>query len=153
MNYRHNNNLLFYRHVLAPITIGGLIYLLFRADTLLMFRWIEIVGMDTYLYNIRSCFSSIKITDISILLYSVPDGLWVYSLTAFMLFVWKGELSKHSAAWLLIGPVLATGGEIAQGLGLINGTFDLYDLVLCAIGSIAPIVVLRDKRFAFLCGR
>lgn len=33
-------------HVLLPLLVGGLIYLAWRSQTLLMFRWAEVTGLN-----------------------------------------------------------------------------------------------------------
>lgn len=135
-------NLLFY-HVIMPITFGGIIYLLFRADSLMMFRWIDAIGVVSILDDMRAYCQSIQTDKLSWLFFSLPDGLWVYSFTSFMLIVWGSKFSRHSLFWISIGPALALGGEMGQALRLVSGTFDSIDLLFCLIGSILPILILN----------
>ena len=136
-----NLNLLFC-HVIIPITFGGIIYLLFRSDSLMMFRWADAIGVKPVLDNMRVYCTTIQMDNLNWFFFSVPDGLWVYSFTSFMLIVWGLKFSRHSIVWISIGPLLALGSEIGQALGLVRGTFDSTDLLLCLIGSILPVVIL-----------
>jgi hypothetical protein len=62
-----------------------------------------------------------------------------------MFLVWGRKLSRSSFLWVSIGPLLALGGEIGQAFGVVRGTFDPADLILCLIGSFLPLVVLFPK--------
>ena len=128
--------------VIIPITFGGIIYLLFRADSLLMFRWADAIGIKPALDNMRVFCMTIQMDKMSWFFFSLPDGLWAYSFTSFMLIVWGLKFSKHSIFWIAIGPILALGGEIGQAFGVVKGTYDLTDLVLCLIGSVLPVIII-----------
>ena len=132
-------------HVIMPITFGGMIYLLFRAKSLLMFRWVDTIGAEPFLDHMRAYCATSSTDNFHWFFYSLPDGLWVYSLTAFMLLVWERRLSRSSFLWVSIGPLLALGGEIGTARGIVIGTFDPTDSILCLIGSFIPLVVLFPK--------
>ena len=134
-------SLLFY-HVIIPITFGGIIYLLFRVDSLMMFRWADAAGIKPALDNIRIYCMTMQMDSLSWFFFSLPDGLWVYSFTSFMLIVWDLKFSRHSILWITIGPILALGGEIGQAFGVVKGTYDSTDLVLCLIGSVLPVIII-----------
>lgn len=144
---------LLFAHVVVPITCGGMIYLLFRAKSLLMFRWADAIGIEPFLDHMRSYCTAISLDDFHWFFYSLPDGLWVYSLTTFMFLVWGRELSRESFFWISIGPLLALGGEIGQAFGVVRGTFDPTDLVLCLIGSFLPLVLLFPENQRILSSR
>lgn len=145
-----SNSLSFFMHVIMPIAFGGLIYLLFRAKSLLMFRWACAIGLEPYLDYMRAYCATFSIDNFHWFFYSLPDGLWVYSLTAFMLLVWGRKLSRSSFFWVSIGPLLALGGEIGQAFGVVIGTFDPTDIILCLIGSFLPHVVLFPKTSKYI---
>lgn len=82
-----------------------------------------------------------------LVLYSVPDALWTYALTAAMARIWSTRVSLQSAPWLAIGVAIGCGGELLQLIGLLPGTFDVVDLLLCAAaGLLAFIRSLRSLR-------
>jgi len=137
-------NLLFC-HVIIPISIGGIIYLFFRSDSLMMFRWADAIGVKSVLDNIRIYTTTIQMNNMNWFFFSLPYGLWVYSFTSFMLIVWELKFSRHSIFWIFIGSSLALGGEIGQALGVIRGTFDPTDVMLCLIGSILPFLIFFNQ--------
>ncbi len=113
--------------------IGGLIYLAFRSESLLMFSWVRNVGIESLVEHLRVmmrpyCPSSEWI------LFSLPDGLWVLSYVILMAAVWRFQIREH---WIMIGliPTIAICSELLQALGMFPGTFDVSDL-LTYIGSL-----------------
>ena len=60
---------------------------------------------------------------------NLPDGLWVYSFTSVMLIVWQGSVSRDNILYVTIPLILAVVSEVGQFLGLIMGTFDVFDLL------------------------
>lgn len=43
--------------------------------------------------------------------------------------------------WVCVGGVLGAGGEIGQAVGIVPGTFDLMDLVLCVMAAVVAALV------------
>jgi len=142
VKHKHLKLNLLFCHVIIPITFGGIIYLLFRADSLMMFRLADAIGVKPVLDDIRIYCTTIQVDNLKWFFFSLPDGLWVYSFTSFMLIIWGLKFSRHSIFWISIGPLLALCGEMGQAFGVVRGTFDPTDLLLCLIGSILPVVIL-----------
>lgn len=115
--------------VALPIAIGASIYLLFRTTSLLVFQWLIAVGLFDVTISVRGYFSQIQLADW--LLYCLPDGIWVYALTNWMILIWEG---CPPAPWLLIGLILGVGGEIGQALSIVPGTYQHLDLVFYCLG-------------------
>lgn len=42
--------------VIAPLIVGGLIYILFRPETLIMFDWFEKAGLLQFIQDLRTSF-------------------------------------------------------------------------------------------------
>ena len=123
-----------------PLIIGTLIYLLFRSTDLIVFEWLESLG----LIDIVLCFRQlIKIYNIELpnwVVYSLPDGLWVMSITFFMSFIWRGFNSPESIFFVLSGFLLSSGMELLQYFKYLKGTFDYVDLIICSICSMLTIL-------------
>ena len=141
MKHTHLKLNLLFSHVIIPITFGGIVYLLFRSDSLTMFRWADAIGVKPVLDDMRVHCTTTQMDNLNWLFFSLPDGLWVYAFTSFMLIVWGFKFSRHSMFWISIGPLLALGGEIGQAFGVVRGTFDPTDLLFCWIGSILPFAI------------
>jgi len=133
-------------HVIVPTMLGGIIYLLFRQDSLLMFRWVDALGAGPILDVMRSHLKTVDTSDFQWFFYSLPDALWVYSFTTYMVFIWGMRLSMQSGLWLALPLCMAAGSEIGQGLGVVAGTYDAMDLALCFVGAALPLVLLIRRR-------
>jgi len=111
----------------------------------MMFRWADAIGVKPVLDNMRVYCTTIQFENLNWFFFSLPDGLWVYSFTSFMLIVWGLKFSRHSIFWISIGPSFALCGEMGQALGVVRGTYDPTDLLLCLIGSILPAAILLTQ--------
>ena len=132
-------------HVITPIIIGGFIYILFREENLLMFSWFMSIGLD----NLINDFRDVVILQNQIpdwVTYSLPDGIWIYSLTSLMLIIWSRDLSKFKYLWLLIGPTIAITLEFGQLLNIFSGTFDSLDLLFYFCGSGLPFLIFNQNK-------
>ena len=129
----------FFLHVVLTMFVGGVIYVLFRSDTLLMFRWFEFLKLDKLVYSIREyTFYYRKYIPESIL-FSLPDCLWVYSFTMFLSFYFKNIFMIMIPC---IGSVLT---EIGQ-LWFVPGTFDIMDvLYMLAATGIALFFIYKHR--------
>lgn len=132
-----------FQHIFIPLSIGCVLYILFRADGSLMFKWFDILGLSKMLN--QSHFITFPFRQIipTWAIYSLPDALWTYSLTTTMIFNWNSTFNKSSCPWILIGPFLAILSELAQYLGLLKGTFDIVDLIICFIASILALTHIK----------
>ncbi len=118
---------------ILPISIGTLIYLLFRPLHLTVFHWVSTIGLYSSVIKARALF------DIGYLIpgwviYSLPNGLWAYSFMFFMSFIWGDVNSLGKILFIVLVAFLSVGSELGQLFGLIPGTFCLADVVTYAIG-------------------
>jgi hypothetical protein len=123
-------------HVILPLLSGTAVYLLWRSPTLLVFSWVRASGVDGIVMTIRAIVRPMVELLPGWFLYSLPDGLWVYSFTAFLLATWRGTPpSVATFAWLLAPTTLAVGGEVLQAFRVVPGTFDIADIMMCTLGG------------------
>lgn len=133
-------------HVIVPITSGGLIYICWRQPVLLMFGWLREVGLEPLTSDIRDLATPAGNFLPPWFVYSLPDGLWVYALTAFMILIWSSIDSFGSKVlWLALGFILGVGSELGQLTGIVPGNFDYLDLVVVAVAPIAAFVLTSNK--------
>jgi len=111
--------------------IGGLIYLLWRSDEMIMFNCADAIGILPLIYDARVIFGGFSEYIPNIILFSLPDAVWVYSGTAFFSRLWLDESPVIHILWSSIFAALAVGSELGQLAGLVPGTFDIADLLLC----------------------
>lgn len=123
-------------HVWLPILAGGLIYICWRDPDLLMFRWFRAVGLGNMVNHLRAAAVASQPSLPRWFVYCLPDGLWVYALTAFMARVWGGSGSSVFAmAWISLGLVIGAGSELGQLAGIVPGAFDRVDLLFSGFAA------------------
>lgn len=115
---------------------GGTIYLLFRPTSLLMFDWIDRIGIKQPISSARDAAGPYAHLAHSCLLNSLPDALWLLSLMVMIDLVWEG-FPRTSLPLLCATVVVSISIECAQARWPRLGTFDWCDVVaLCGVASI-----------------
>jgi hypothetical protein len=120
---------------------GGLIYVLFRTATLKMFGWYETVGLGGLTNELQKLTFQFANESPEWILFSLPDGLWIFSYVTLILVIWQNTVSIKNIFWILVIPILAIGSEVGQLFGLIIGTFDFVDLLLYILGMTLPFII------------
>lgn len=127
--------------VLVPIAVGATIYLVWRTPTILLFDWINVAGFHQPLMRLRAWMHPFRTGLPNVIVFSLPNALWVYAVTAFNVEVWRRQpTSVSKIAWCGIGPLLALAAEIGQWMALVPGTFDIIDLVTIVIATLTAVV-------------
>ena len=106
--------------------IGGLIYIVFRAETIRMFIWADYLGLSNWVNRIRTLCEDIYVNDF--IRYSVPDGLWLLAYLLIIDIIWN-ESNIFKTAFIYVLPIIAILLEFMQLFGLFHGVFDIYDLI------------------------
>ncbi len=125
-------------HVIFPIIIGGLIYILFREKNLLMFEWFTFLRLDFIVNFLRENLYKYRNYIPKSLLFSLPDALWVYSFTMFLSFYYENKLLLSI---IFVGSLIV---EILQ-LWFVIGTFDFYDVLYMFILFLVALYVINKK--------
>jgi hypothetical protein len=128
------------------LLLGGLVYISFRQDTLKMFSWFDRVNLSEVISELR--LFTLPLTDHlpNWFLYSLPDGLWLFSYLSVLLVVWDNTISKQNIHWLLLVPAVAVFSEIGQLFGVVPGTFDIFDLTFYLGGTVLPILIFTNSK-------
>ena len=131
-------------HIILPLFIGGLIYLSFRSTTLNMFKWFELLSLSNFINSLRETLYPIKSILPEWTIYSLPDGLWVYSFSSSFIIIWNEDF-EMAKPWLIIPLFLGAFAEIFQYFKILPGTFDLIDFFVCITASILSIYFVKLK--------
>lgn len=115
---------------------GGMIYLAFRNDSLLMFRWADNLGFHDVIYSMREATKTMYIPNF--IKSCLPDGLWSIS---YILIV-DAVVDNHTILWAISLPLIALLLEILQGFRIIGGVFDWGD-VLCYVIPLLIFVIIK----------
>ncbi len=137
-SFSHRSNHLFkitfFSLSFFAVFAGGLIYILFRPAEPVFFNWFYAAGFENWLYAVREQSLSIGSFLPQWIVYSLPNGLWVFAYTTIVLSIWTGSNSFLKYFWFLSIPVLVFGFELLQLTGKLQGTFCLSDILWSAIG-------------------
>lgn len=136
-----------FAHVFLPLLAGLSIYMLFRAQSLIIFDWFVGTGLWEFVELLRARSAALNDLIPGFMIFSLPDALWVYSLTSLMLIIWNGSGGTSRLIWISLGLILGAGAEIGQLLGLVRGTFDAVDLLLCIVAAVASLVLIAPQAF------
>ena len=129
----------YFIHVGLPLFLATLIYILFRADTLFLFTWLDELGLKTLVNAVRQPFVGLSNHIPQILLYSFPDAAWSYAFTALMTLYWRDDPSTVKWIWIAFAAMMGVASELGQLFGVLNGTFDLVDLIAYIVAPIAAL--------------
>lgn len=134
------------KHLTTPLflfMIGGLIYVLFRTDSIRFFDYLTYVGLDKPLSNIRSITLPMYQFIPEWIIYSLPDGLWLFSFSLLVNIIWSKEDRLRFWFWTLLFPCTAIIWELGQAFQVFNGTFDWIDTIIYL--SVTFIIIKRNQ--------
>lgn len=140
------NNILI---VILPLIIGCVLYLFFRAENLILFKWIDYLGLSNYINEIRNLSLIKNITLPNWIVYNLPDGLWIFSLTYLVIYLWDFKINKHSILWIISAPIIGISTEFFQLAKSFSGTFDIIDLIFLVIASTLPFLINYNLIFNY----
>ncbi|MCG2611803.1 hypothetical protein LZZ90_09835 [Flavobacterium sp. SM15] len=128
------------------LTIGGVIYVLFRSESLKLFVWLDKINCLEIIKSTRD--RTLKITNVmpNWMLYALPDGLWLSSYVCLMLMIWKNIINKENAVWIFSMPIMAVLSEVGQFFKIFPGTFDWMDVVMYLLGTVFPLMICRKNK-------
>ncbi|MEM1002356.1 MAG: hypothetical protein AAGH46_06890 [Bacteroidota bacterium] len=131
-------------HVLLPLLFAVSIYIGFRTSRLAMFEWLESVGMGSLVSVIRDALSPLCDCIPPWVVFSLPDGLWLYAFISMLIIIW-GKSRSASRYWIGSAIVFSICSEVFQAFGWYRGTFDFTDLFMYAILGLTPLVTINSK--------
>lgn len=116
----HLKKLLIYCFI--PLLIGGIIYIGFRTESLLMFKWFKYIGIIDFIKLYRNLVNKIDLPEF--LIFSFPNGLWTFSFLMFINITATNYIRKILLSFVIF---ITIGFEMFQGIKLIPGTFCFID--------------------------
>lgn len=125
---------------LLTLIIGGLIYISFRTDHLLMFKWFAALSLDSQIEILRDTTFTLREHLPNWFVFSLPDGLWIFSYVTLTLLIWGNSINKRNLFWVFLIPFIAISSELLQLFNIAPGTFDSIDLIFYIIGAISPFI-------------
>ena len=131
---------------------GGLIYLLWRPDSLFIFLWADALGIGDFVQMLRSNAPSYPDLFPRWVYTSMPQALWLFSGIVLLQAVWKGDYARPRMIWTGSFVLMAFMFEFGQFLRVIPGWFDIPDTILlgvaCVFGYLTTAVIQNIERRA-----
>ena len=125
---------------LVALALGGLIYVRYRSESLLMFDWFQNLGLGDLVKSIRMNATNSELFEW--VKFNMPAGLWLLAYMFMIDSVWGKEKNYVYLYFLYILPFLAITSELMQISGLLPGTFDVMDL-FCYVFAILLFVIIK----------
>lgn len=130
--------LLFFVNICFPLAIGLLIYLFCYKNTYINIGLEKLFNFSLpyfYFDNIFHRFLTCWACDI----------LWAYSLTFALFFCFK----SFNKSWLItciLSVLFSLVIELLQLVGIINGTFDIWDIVMEFTAIIIAVIIIKKEK-------
>ena len=119
--------------VIAPLILALIIYVLFRPyppDNIEpIIRWI-----NTHRYQLNS--------DYDWFVYNLPDGLWAFSFTSFLIIHSSSDAFKLQRLYLAVGLSTMILLEVMQ-IRYLAGRFDILDIVAILLGFVFSLILIK----------
>ena len=110
----------------ASLLAGAVIYLLFRSKNLLGFELLNRIGVEPWADRMRSYTADVRLPDVFV--NSLPGGLWALGYILVIDSIFGNQSRSTRIVWASVIPLLGVCSEVMQGVGLLPGVFDLWDL-------------------------
>ena len=111
---------------IALIAIGGMIYMLFRPRTLLLFVAADAIGLGHAVDSLRAICLAQVLPDFAV--YCLPNGLWALAYVVLIDWVMQAYALRTRLLTASFIPLLGAASELAQAFGWLPGTYDAGDM-------------------------
>lgn len=125
---------------LISIVLGGVIYVLFRDQSLLMFSWFDVIGLTPVIVSARDIVSPISLIIPKWFFFSLPNSMWAFGGILLFCCIWR-DCILEKTLWIFVFLCISIGSEIGQLVGSIPGTYDPTDMVLMVIFILLAIFI------------
>jgi hypothetical protein len=130
---------------ITSIAIGGMIYMLWRKQTLLMFSWFNNMGMRDAVEAMRRAASGYYPLIPQWVCFSLPTALWLFGGILLFWSIWENDFYERYF-WVAIFSFIAVGAELGQLIGFIPGTYDPKDVILMVLSIVLAIVLNKKQK-------
>ena len=115
-----------YFFILICLSLTLFIYLFYRTEkTVINEIFIYITSFDRFIELQKVITNLIPLN--KHIIYSLPEGLWVFSITITSKFLFL-KIGNHKINLLFVPLIFSIGLELFQLLNLTNGRFDFWDI-------------------------
>ena len=121
----------------GSILLALVIYVNYRDATFIFSKPLNDLGLIPLLY-------SEQLSDLvlpSWIVNSLPDGLWMLSLSLAIIMIWGFKITRQVIIWSGIGLCMGVSFELMQWFSFFPGTFDLVDLLFIIFFGFLPFLL------------
>lgn len=127
----------------TALIVGGLLYVIYRTKSLLMFEWFRMIGLSEMVENLRGEYDGLNLY--GWVRNSMPAGLWLFSYLFIIDSLWGKDRNPVYHLFIFVLPVIAIGSEFMQLFGMLPGTFDYMDLISYTVAILIFILIKKLK--------
>jgi hypothetical protein len=118
------------------LLLGSLVYLCARDhSSMLVSNWVRAVGLQNFISSCQVNNERIP----GLVLYVLPDMLWVSAFTIIFTSIWHKEKSRYF--WMCAPLTLAVTSEVGQKIGWVSGTYDTLDIMGYVLGWLSALAL------------
>ncbi|MGL5965080.1 MAG: hypothetical protein ACRCZ9_05290 [Fusobacteriaceae bacterium] len=129
--------------IIAPLLLGIFIYMFFRSRHLFYYKFLHITELSQEIDRYRIFLWQYRKFIPNWFIYSLPDGLWIFSFG--IAFLYENKFFTINSLIFLGITFFMIGFEFFQlrfgGTGSLVGTFDLADIYCFVSGSFTSILL------------
>lgn len=137
--------------IASEITLGAVclisgcsIYLLFRSNSLNIYQWCSALHLTNAIEKLRKFVWDSDISEF--VKFNLPDGLYSVAYILIIDAIWYNDDRVIKYYVISIVPCVTICSEVSQYFGLVEGTFDVYDLICYMIPPIIYIIYVYNSR-------
>lgn len=130
-------NLLLFFNISFPLLIGLAIYVFCYQNTYINTTIENILGFSLPYFYFDNAFHRF-------LTCWACDILWAYSLTFALFFCFK-NFNKSLLIVCMLSGLFSLVIELLQLIGIINGTFDIWDIIMEFIAILIAVIILKKE--------
>ena len=112
---------------ISSIIIGGMIYIIFREQNILMFRWFKLLKISSITDLTRNYGRNLIQELPTWIVYSVPMLLYLLGGNLLFLVIWQGKDAEKY--WINSFSGLIILSEFGQAVNVVPGTYSHLDLI------------------------
>ena len=126
----------------AALIVGLIFYINFRSPNTLIHKNLAAIGLldDLSFPGLQ------KMMLPDWLKGSLPDGLWMFSLSFLILSIWNFQWNIITKSWYGMAVAVGMTYEIFQYFQLVPGRFDFIDIVFIGLGALLPLMFLFQSK-------
>jgi len=135
--------------LLAAVSLvcGGMVYILWRRESLLMFTWFDALGLKVLVRALRGIAAPYSHIFPPWVYFSLPQALWLFSGILFLDCIWRDVQGWRQILWMAAFVAVAFGLELGQFSQVVPGHFDILDTILLVASFLAAGALVRYRRY------